>query len=239
MQTEIDQNTILELANTGVIYGHKKSKTHPRMKGFIGAQRNEIEILKPELVLRRLEKAVEFLKAKREAGGTFLLVGTQVSAHEALKKLVDMFGFPYITTRWLGGTLTNWSVVKDRVKYYLDLKEKKERGELAKYTKKEQVDFSKELEKLRQKFEGLVNMKKLPDALIVIDPKTHETAVREAKMTNIPIVAIMDTNDDPAEIEYPIIANDHAKTSINWIIDKIIKGLEQTKIEEVKEHPTE
>ncbi len=224
-QTEIDQNLILELADAGVLYGHKKSKTHPKIKGFIGAQRNEIEILKPEVVMKRLEKAIEFLKEKRSAGATVLIVGTHVSAHDAVKKIAEIFGFPYVITRWLGGTLTNWSVMKDRIKYYLELKEKKEKGELAKYTKKEQVDFSKELEKLRQKFEGLVSMKKLPDAILVIDPKIHETAIREAKMTKVPIVAIMDTNDDPTDIEYPIPANDRAKTSINWITDKIIEKL--------------
>lgn len=232
MQTEIDQETILELANAGVLYGHKKSKTHPKMRVFIGAQRNEIEILKPELVMRRLEKALDFLKEKRKNNGTILIVGTIVSAHEAVKKLADAFGFPCVTSRWLGGTLTNWNKVKERVKYYLDLKERKEKGELAKYTKKEQVDFAKELEKLRQKFEGIKNMTKLPDVLFVIDPKAHAIAIREAKTLGIPVVAIVDTNDNPTEVTLPIVANDHARASINWIIDKIIEGLQNVKTEE-------
>ncbi|MDP3725531.1 MAG: 30S ribosomal protein S2, partial [Nanoarchaeota archaeon] len=180
-QIEIDQNMILELANAGVIYGHKKSKTHPKMRAFIGAQRNEIEILKPELVMRRLDKAVEFLKEKKKNGAVFLIVGTSVSAHEAVDTFAEAFGFPYVKTRWLGGTLTNWGMLKERLKYYLDLKEKREKGDLAKYTKKEQVDFTKELEKLRIKFEGLKNLKKIPDVLFVIDPKTHETEIREEK----------------------------------------------------------
>ena len=124
--------------------------------------------------------------------------------------------------------------MKERIKHFLDLKEKKEKGELAKYTKKEQVEFSKELEKLRQKFEGLVAMKKLPDAIFLIDPKIHETAVREAKIINIPVIALMDTNDDPTGIEYPIIGNDRAKTSISWIGNKIIEGLREVTGKEVE-----
>lgn len=232
LQTEIDQNTILRLAEAGVLYGHKKSKTHPKMRPFIGAQRNEIELLKPELIMKKLWKAIEFLKRAREEGGDILLVGTHAAAHEAVDKLAETFGFPYVKTRWLGGTLTNWNSLKSRVKYYLELGEKKEKGELAKYTKKEQVDFAKELEKLRQKFDGLKGMTKLPKALFVIDPHLHQTAVREAKRMGIPIVALMDTNDDPTDIEIPIIGNDHAKASITWVVARIIEGLQKAKIEE-------
>ena len=232
LQTEITRETILELAEAGVLYGHKKSKTHPKMRPFIGAQRNEIELLKPELIVKKLQKALEFLKRTREEGGDILLVGTHAAAHEAVDKLAQTFGFPYVNTRWLGGTLTNWNSLKSRVKHYLDLKEKKEKGELSKYTKKEQVDFAKELEKLRQKFDGLKGMIKLPKVLLVIDPKVHETAVREAKRVHIPVIALMDTNDDPTNIEIPIIGNDHSKASINWVAEKIIEALQTAKIEE-------
>ena len=232
-ETKIDEKTVLELAHAGVIYGHKKSKTHPKMKPFIGANRNEIELLKPESVINSLQKAIEFLKEKHSRKALILIVGTQPSAHESMKKLTETFSLPLVTTRWLGGTITNFTVIHERVKEYLDLKSKKEKGELAKYTKKEQLDFTKKLEKMKEKFEGLVKLTKVPDVLLTVDPKEHDTAIREAKIKNIPVIALADTNDNPQELDYPIIANDHAKSSIDWIVDKIIEALESAKIEEV------
>ncbi|MDP2704087.1 MAG: 30S ribosomal protein S2 [bacterium] len=230
---ELDQKTILDLANIGVLYGHKKSKTHPKMRPFIGANRNEIEFLKPESVLHSLEKGIAFLKEKKEKDALILVVGTKASSEEAIKKLAETFSFPYVTTRWVGGTITNFKVIRERIKYYLDLKDKQEKGELAKYTKKEQLDFSKELRKLEERFGGLVRLTRIPDVLFVIDPEEHETAVREARRLNIPIVGVADTNDNPTKLNYPIIANDHAKASVTWVTDKIIEALQQTKTGEV------
>ncbi|MAF79510.1 30S ribosomal protein S2 [bacterium] len=236
-ETKIDEKTVLELANAGVIYGHKKSKTHPKMKPFIGANRNEIELLKPESVINSLQKAIEFLKEKQSRKALILVVGTHPSAHGSIEKLAETFSFPLVTTRWLGGTITNFTVIHERVKEYLDLKSKKEKGELSKYTKKEQLDFTKKLKKMKEKFEGLVRLTKVPDVLFTVDPKEHETAIREAKIKNIPVIALADTDDNPQEIDYPIIANDHAKSSIDWIVDKITEALESAKVEEVTKKP--
>ena len=231
---EVDEKTIHELAEAGVIYGHKKSKTHPKMKPFIGANRNEIEILKPESVLGKADKALEFVAEKVKNNALILFVGTQASAKGCIKEIADEFGYPYVITRWLGGTMTNFKILRERTNYYLELKEKGEKGELDKYTKKEQLEFSKELEKLRSKFEGLVNMKKVPDAIFIVDPHIHETAIREALRAEVPIIAIADTNDDPSKIKYPIIANDRAKASITWVCDKIKDTIRKAKVDAVK-----
>lgn len=214
------------MAEKGVLSGHKKSKTHPHMKPYIGANRNEVEIIKPEAVAGSLAKAVEFLRETKNKGKVVLCVGATSPAKAAIEKIAGHFKFPFVTTRWIGGTLTNFKVIRERINYYLDLKGKKERGELGKYTKKERVVFDKELEKLAVKFDGLVCLFRTPDAIFIVDGKEHETAVREAKRMEIPVVMLTDTDDDPKIVQYPIIASDHARSGIEWIVDRLISGIE-------------
>ncbi|MEK9194304.1 MAG: 30S ribosomal protein S2, partial [Patescibacteria group bacterium] len=224
--------TIEEMAKAGVIYGHKRSKTHPQMKPYIAGQKNEFELIDPQATQDALAKAIEFLKEKVKIGGSvekglMLLVGTLPAAKTLIGDFAREFKFPYVTNRWLGGTLTNFKVINDRRVYYENLKNQKEKGLLSKYTKKEQLEFSREIDKLSQNFEGLHELTKIPDAIFVVDIKEHETAVREAKRTNVPIVAIVDTDDEVTQVEYPIFANDHARSSIEWVIEKIKAGVKQ------------
>ncbi|MDI6820624.1 MAG: 30S ribosomal protein S2 [Patescibacteria group bacterium] len=221
MPEDLTNEIVTEMAQSGVIFGHKKSRTHPRMKPFIGGIRNEIELIDPQATFDSLNKAIGFLKEKVKAGGLVLAVGTQAAAKDGVKEFASEFKFPYVIKRWLGGTMTNFKVITDRLKYYEDLRSKKERGELVKYTKKEQLEFSKEISKLSESFDGLANLKKIPDALFVVDIQVHETAVREAKKINIPVVAILDTDDNPDLVKYPIFANDHTKMSIEWVMKKV------------------
>lgn len=234
METVIDEEVLKELAELGVIYGHKKSKTHPLMKPLVIDNRNEIELLDPEAVVSSLNKGADFLKEKAKGGGLLLFVGTTPVAKSSVKALAEEFNFPYVVSRWLGGTITNFKTIYKRISYYEDLKNKKEKGELAKYTKKEQLNFSKEIEKMREKFEGLVRLTRTPDVLFVIDIKEHETAVREANHLGVPIVAIVDNDDDPSIVQYPIYASDHTKKSIEWIIGKVREALRESKVQEVK-----
>lgn len=226
-ENNINDELIKEMANLGVIFGHKKSKTHPRMRPYIGASRSEVEILDPQATLNGLAKAIAFLKEKTKDGGLIILAGALPAARTAIKEFAEKFNFPYVTTRWLGGTLTNFKVIGQRLAYYQDLKAKKESGELGKYTKKEQLKFNEQIKKLAEVFEGLVNLKRLPDAVFVVDIKEHDTAVREARRLKIPIVAILDNDDDPELVDYPIFASDHAKSGIEWVMAKIKEGLEK------------
>lgn len=223
--TVLDESILTEIAEKGVIFGHKKSKTHPLMKSLIIDTRNEIDLLSPEAVIESLNKAIEFLKEKSKGGMLALLVGTSPPAKEAVKNFARHFDFPYVVSRWLGGTLTNFAVIQKRNLYYQDLILKQEKGELAKYTKKEQLDFSREIEKLRENFEGLVRLIRVPDVLIVVDIKEQETAVREAKHVGIPVVAIIDSDDNPTLVQYPIFGSDHGKLSIEWLLGKIQASL--------------
>jgi len=223
----ITDELIKEMANLGVIFGHKKSKTHPRMRPYIGLSRNEIEILDPQATLTSLAKAIEFMKEKIKSGGLIISVGTLPAMREAIKEFSVKFNLPYVTTRWLGGTLTNFKVIGQRLAYYQDLKAKKESGELGKYTKKEQLKFNEQIKKLSQVFDGLINLKRLPDAVFVVDIDEHDTAVREARRLNIPVIAVIDSDDDPELVDYPVFASDHTKSSIEWIMAKIKEGIEE------------
>lgn len=220
-----NQDQIVEMAQFGVFYGHKKTKTHPQMKNFIGGRRNEIELLNPEATVTSFNRAVEFLKTKLQNGGLVLFAGTQAPAKGSIKAIAEEFKMPYVDFRWLGGTLTNFPIMKKRMDYYENLKAKKEAGELAKYTKKEQVQFSKEIGKLSRNFEGLKNLTRLPDAVFMVDSVIHKTAVREANRMHIPVVALVDTDDNPDLVQYPIFANDHARASIEWVLRAVEAGV--------------
>jgi len=224
-EPQVSNDVVLEMAQAGVLFGHKKSKTHPRMKPYIGGTKNEIEILDPEPVLAGLETAANFLAEKVRSGSLILLVGTGAAAKGPLEHFAKEFSFPCVTNRWLGGTLTNFKVISDRMKYFQDLKYKKEKGELAKYTKRERQEFDKEIGKMEQTFSGFISLTKIPDVLLVIDPAAHAIAVSEAKQCGVPVVAVMDTNDDPASVDYPIFANDHARASIDWVVGKIREAI--------------
>ncbi len=220
-------DTVLGMVKAGVLFGHKKTKTHPRMKPYIGGRRNEIELLDPEIVEKSLNVAAEFLKQTAKASGLVLFVGTRPAAKASIQSFAEMLKAPYVTFRWLGGILTNFKVLNQRSTYYQNLKEQHEKGGLSKYTKKEQLDFAKEISKLSRVFDGLQSLTRLPDALFVIDIEEHDTAVREAKRMHIPVVALIDTNDDPISVEYPIFANDHTKASIEWVIEALKRKIEE------------
>ncbi|MFH1193004.1 MAG: 30S ribosomal protein S2 [Candidatus Jorgensenbacteria bacterium] len=218
IDSTISNETALEMVNLGVLFGHKKSKTHPRMRPFIAGMKNEIELIDPEATLVTLEAAAKAVESVVERGESILLVGTLAPSREAVELFARTFQFPYVINRWLGGTLTNFKVISDRMKHYQDLKAKRAAGEFAKYTKKEQAKLGKDIGKLAKNFEGLTGLTKLPALLIMVDPKAHATAVAEAHHTGIPVVAVLDTDDDPQGITYPIYASDRAKSSVEWVM---------------------
>jgi len=217
----ISEEIARDMIQSGVIFGHKKSKTHPKMKRFISGTKNEIELLNPATSWESLDTAMTFLEEVVSKGGVVLFAATTPPAKKIIETFAKEFSFPYVVTRWLGGTLTNFSVIKTRILHYENLKEKKEKGAFDKYTKKEQHDFAEEIGKLSRFFVGFSFLKKLPEAVFLVDPEAHDTAVREAKKLSIPVVAIIDTNDDPSKIDYPIFASDHSVKSIEWVMAKV------------------
>lgn len=225
----ITEEIVRDMVQSGVIFGHKKLKTHPKMKRFVSGTKNELELLNPASSWESLGTALAFLEEVAAKGGTILFTGTTAPAKKKVESFAKEFSYPYVVTRWLGGTLTNFSAIRGRALHYENLKEKKEKGAFEKYTKKEQHDFSEEIGRLSRFFEGLSLLKKVPEAIFVVDAKAHETAIREAKKLGIPVVAVIDTNDDPSKIDYPILASDHGVKSVEWVMQKVGEALNRGK----------
>jgi small subunit ribosomal protein S2 len=228
-QEELSANPeFKEMIDAGVFYGRKKSKTHPKMKQFILGNRNGIEIVNLLKTKELLEKALQFLKDKAKSGAAILFVATQPPAGEAAKAAAEL-GIPVVSVRWLGGTLTNFKIIQGRLEYFRKLKSDWEKGAFEKYTKKERLGIERELKRLTELFSGLENMTALPEVVVMIDANLHHTALREARRMNIPVLALANTDSDPAEIDYPVVGNTRAKTSINWFMSKIKDALAEAK----------
>ena len=208
---------LLELLKAGVHFGHKTSRWHPKMAPFIFGERGGVHIVNLEATQAQLRAAGEFVKGLGKEGKILLLVGTKKQAQEIIKKYATEIGMPCVSNRWLGGSITNWGEIYRLIKKYLDLKGKQARGELVKYTKKEQLDFSKDIDRMNRLVGGISTLTKTPDALFIVDIKYEDTTVREANQKNIPIVALCDTNANPDTIQYPIAGNDDAVKSIEFI----------------------
>ncbi len=225
--TPEESATIEEMAKAGILYGRKKSKTHPRMKSNIHATRSGMEVFDLVKTLAFLNKAGEFLKETAKRGGGILVVGTMPASQSVVEEFAKKHNLLFVVKRWLGGTLTNFKTINQRIQYYLNLKTDKASGKLEKYTKKEQSDFDKEIVRLSGFFSGLESMPVLPQALIIIDTKEHEIALREAQRLNIPVVGIINTDSNPEEVAYPIPANSNAKTSVSWILNQLGVKIEE------------
>ncbi|MCX6721978.1 MAG: 30S ribosomal protein S2 [Candidatus Staskawiczbacteria bacterium] len=174
-----------------------------------------------EKTAKELTKALTFISKTVSDGKSVIFVGTKIQLKAIIKGVADECGVSSVTERWLGGTFTNFETIQKRVSYFKDLQKKKETGELAKYTKKEQLDFDKEIASLKVKFDGIRNMSKLPEAVIIFGLDKDITCAREAKRKGIKIISIVDTNVNPDIVDYPIPANDDAISSVRYILEKI------------------
>ena len=217
----VDRALLEEMLKAGVVFGRKSSKTNPRMAPFIETTRNSIELFGYREVLAGIEAAGAFLEGVLRANGTVLIVGTTPAARDIVVKLADAFNFPRVTARWLGGTLTNFPTISKRIQYYLKLKADREAGRLERYTKKEQVQFAKEIEKLTRFFSGLERLTALPQALLVVNVNAHLTAMREARRLGIPVAAVINSDADPGLVTYPIPGNDAGRSSIAWLVGRL------------------
>lgn len=234
---------IEEMAKAGVNFGHRISIRHPKMKPYLTGTKSTVHIINLEKTVEKLEQALKFIQEIASEGKSILLVGTKIQHRELIKELAHANNLPYIVERWLGGTFTNFEVIRKRNEYFKDLERKQKEGELEKYTKKENIRLNRELVKLRTKFEGTRDMNELPGAILVIDARKDAIAVKEARMKNIKVIALVDTNIDPTLIDYPIPANDDAISSVKYILDKVdlafktkkSKSKEEEKKEEKKE----
>ena len=215
------------MMKAGVHLGHAKTKDHPSMKRYIFGVRNTISVIDLLQTKDALARAREFLSGIAARGGLILLVGTRPAACKAILDVAGKTQMPYFVERWIGGTLTNFKVIGKRVEYMEQLEREKASGELEKYTKKERMGKDEELVRLRKFFDGLRPLKRLPDAVFIVDTTYDDTAVREARRMKVPLVALVDTNANAAAVDYPIPSNDDALPAVRYMIGEIGAAIEE------------
>jgi small subunit ribosomal protein S2 len=222
--TVLKSPSVVEMLEAGMHFGHRTFKWHPKMKPYIFEARKGIHIIDLEKTKAKLEEALAFISRITSEGKIVLFVGTKNQVKGPLEAAAKAMGMPYVSQHWLGGTLTNFNIIRTSIRVFQDLTEKKELGKLEKYTKKERLNFDRRISKLSQTVGGLVGMNRTPDAIFIWDIKHEETALAEAKKKRIPIIAICDTNVNPDGIDYVIPANDDASKAIVMIM-KIIEDI--------------
>lgn len=215
------QNTIDEMFRSGVQYGYSKSRRHPSVSPYVFTTKNGVDIIDIEKSEELLEKASEEIKSLGASGKTILFVGTKPESKQQITEIALSLNMPYVSERWVGGALTNFSEIKKRVGKLLEMREQKEKGTFDKYTKKEKLLINKEMEDMTKNFQGLTSISKTPDAIIVIDPKKEHIAVNEAKKIGLPVFAVLNTDCNLKEADFPIVGNDASITSISFFLNKI------------------
>lgn len=209
------------MSQAGVNFGHKVSKLHPKMKQYVSGIKNNVHVFDLEKTAKEFEKALDFVSKMVSDGKSIIFVGTKIQLRDLVKSAAQECDIPYVTERWLGGTFTNFDTIKKRIDYFKDLEEKKAAGELEKYTKKERLNFDREIALLKIKFDGIKNMAKLPEAVFIFGLDKDITCAREAKRKGIKIIALCDTNINPDIADYPVPANDDAISAVQYIVEKI------------------
>ena len=212
--------TMKQLLEAGVHFGHQSSQWNPAMKEYIYGSRNGIHIIDLQKTLKSFLKAYDFIKEIVSDGGEILFVGTKKQAQEIIGEEALKCDMPFVNSRWLGGTLTNFNTIRSRVDYLIQLKKLKDDGEMDNLPKKEQITLNREMEKLEYLLNGILNMKKMPTAMFVVDTRKEEIAIKEAKKIGIPIVGIVDTNSNPSDADYVIPSNDDAIRAVKLCVEK-------------------
>ncbi len=213
--------TMKQLLEAGVHFGHQTRRWNPKMATYIFTERNGIYVIDLQKTVHKLEEAYNFVKELIAEGGTLLFVGTKKQAQEAIEKEAQRCGMFYVNQRWLGGMLTNFATINRRVQRLKELEKMEADGAFSVLPKKEVIKLNHEREKLDKFLHGIKEMSKLPDAIFIVDPRKERIAVAEARKLGIPIIAIVDTNCDPDEIDYIIPGNDDAIRAVNLLSAKM------------------
>lgn len=220
-----------DMLEAGMHFGHQKSHWHPKMKKFIFGERSQVHIIDLEKTQTELSTALDFVKSVASRGGIVLFVGTKKQAQPLVKAAAEVCGMPYVTERWLGGTLTNYPQIKQTLRRLRTLKEQREKGELKKYTKKEQLLLSREIEEKEHIVGGIQYMERVPEVVFVVDVRHEKTAVMEAAKVGSKVVGLCDTNSNPTRVDYVIPANDDAVKSIQLVVGLVSEAIQAGKAE--------
>lgn len=227
------------LLESGVHFGHRTNKWDPRMKPYIFTERNGIHIIDLQQTVKLLNQAFNVIRDTVANGGTVLFVGTKRQAQETVKEEAARCGMPYVTERWLGGMLTNWSTIHQRILELDRLEKMRESGEINRLTKKEGLLIEREINRLLTRLEGVRNMKRLPDLLFIVDVGREEAAVHEANLLKIPMIALVDTNCSPQNIDYVIPSNDDAIRAIKLLVARMADAVLEGKALRKEQEPAE
>ncbi len=223
-KTSINEALITDMFAAGAHFGYSRSRRHPSTKPFIFGVKNGVEIMDLEKTSVELERAKEFVMTLAKGGKQMLFVGTKNEAKKALEAAANSVDMPFVSERWVGGNLTNFSEIKKRIARLEDLRAKREKGELNIYTKKERLLIDKDIERLERNFSGIVIMREVPAVMFVIDPRKESIAVKEAQFLNIPIVALASSDCNLNEVQYAIPGNESSVSSITFFLKQITEA---------------
>jgi small subunit ribosomal protein S2 len=225
--------TIKELLESGAHFGHQTSHWHPRMKQFIFTKRDGIHIINLELTAAMLDKGCVAVKEIVAGGGTILFVGTKKQAHDAIEEEAKRCGMSFVNNRWIGGTLTNFTTIQSRIDYLVRMEDSNAKGEFSRLPKKEVTEIEEEIAHMNKQMGGIKEMTRLPAALFIVDTVKEVIAIAEARRLGITIVAVVDTNSNPDEIDFPIPANDDAIRAIKLICHRVADAVMEGKASQV------
>jgi small subunit ribosomal protein S2 len=217
------------LLESGVHFGHRTNKWNPKMRSYIFTERNGIHIIDLQQTVKLLDEAYNFVRDKVANGGTVLFVGTKRQAQDTIREEAERCGMPYVNERWLGGTITNWFTIQKRIFELERLERMRDGGQIDLLTKKEGLLIERDIERLDMRLHGIRTMKRLPDVLFVVDVMREDTAVHEANLKDIPVIAMIDTNCDPKNVDYVIPSNDDAIRAIKLLVGKIADAVMEGK----------
>lgn len=223
----INTPSLQELLEAGVHFGHQVRRGNPRMKPYIYGAREGVHIIDLTIAEKKLKEACEYLYNLGKSGGILLICGTKKQAKPIVEEWGKKLNMPYVSHRWIGGTFTNLDEMNKNIKKLKELKIQQEKGELSKYTKKEQLLIARKITKMEKDFGGVLNMAVVPDSIFIIDTVMEETAIKESQRKNIKVVALADSNCDPMVIDYPIPGNDDAIKSVKILTDTALSAYEE------------
>lgn len=218
---------IEEMFRAGTHYGYSKSRRHPSTSPYIFNTKSGVDIINIEKTYDQFVSAIELVFNLAQSGKVIMFIGTKSEARQQVTEAALALNMPYVSERWVGGTLTNFPEIKKRIIKLLDLRDKKEKGELEKYTKKERLLIDREMDDMTGNFQGVTGMTKVPDYVFVIDPKKEHIAVTEARKMKIPVIAVSNTDCNIKEVNYPIVANDASVSSISFFVSSIKEAYEK------------
>ena len=234
--TVVSMNYLLE---AGVHFGHQKRRWNPKMKEYIFTTRDDIYIIDLQKTSKKIDEAYKALKEIAENGGKVLFVGTKKQAQEAAEECANRTNMYFVNERWLGGTLTNFKTIRSRIKRLEEIEKMEQDGTFDVLPKKEVIQIKKEYEKLNKNLRGIRNMKKAPDAMIIVDPRKEEIAIKEAHILGIPVFGVVDTNCDPDMVDYVIPGNDDAVRSVKLMIGALANAISEANGTEMVDYLTD